>query len=235
MKVLLLCHNTSIDGGTIHEILKQRDDVIIDQHFAYHNPLKDIDPEEHDIAIFMGGSMGVYNRDIFPYLNQEIEYLKSRLAAGKPYLGICLGSQLMAAALGGDVMPGAQGKEIGWRKVEINETGQNAPVRYFDQSVADIMQFHGDTFTLPEQATLMGSSDLYPNQIITYGQRAIGLQFHPEVNEDILEMWMVTEFDGLIKAGIDPLEFRASFEKELPVLKKQTEKFLNEWLEIVTQ
>lgn len=235
MKVLMLCHNTPIDGGTIHEILKKRDDVQLDYRFAYHEPLKDIDPEEHDVTIFMGGSMGVYNRDIFPYLNQEITYLKARLAAGKPYLGICLGSQLMAHALGGDVTIGTQGKEVGWSKIKISEAGQNTPLKYFDQSVVNVMQFHGDTFTVPEQAMCLGSSDLYPNQIIAHGDKAIGLQFHPEVNSNILEMWMVMGFDSLIKAGIDPLEFRASFEKELPVLKKQTEKFFNEWLEIVTQ
>ena len=235
MKVLMLCHNTSIDGGSIHEILNARDDVTVDYRFAYHDPLKDIAPDEHDVTIFMGGSMGVYNRDIFPYLEREIDHIKTRLDRGLPYLGICLGSQLMSAALGGEVSVGTQGKEVGWCKVKLTEEAQNTPLKYLDESVVDVLQWHGDTFTVPENCKLLASSNMYPSQVITYGDKALGLQFHPEVTKDILEMWMVGGFNSLKDAGIDPNEFRASLQEKVPALKQQTAKFFNEWLKQVTQ
>lgn len=233
MKVLMFSHNTPIDGGTIYQMLKARDDVQLDLVMAYDDPLKDIAPDTHDVTIFTGGSMGVYNRDIFPYLESEIDYLKARFALNKPYLGICLGSQLMSTALGGDVTVGSNGKEIGWHPVKLTEAGQQTALQYLDFSATDIMQFHGDTFTIPEVCMLMGSSEAYANQIIAYGDKALGLQFHPEVTREILEMWMVFGFKSMIDAGIDPLEFRASIEKKLPVLQKQTEKFFNAWLKEV--
>lgn len=235
MKVLMLCHNTPIDGGSIHEILKARDDITLDHYSAYHDPLKNIAPDEHDVTIFMGGSMGVYNRDIFPYLENEIEYLKARLEAGKPYLGICLGSQLMSAALGGEATVGAHGKEVGWCKIKVNEAGQKTALKHLDESLVDIVQWHGDTFTVPEKCDLLASSDMYASQVIAYGDKALGLQFHPEINENILEMWMVSGFNSLKEAGIDPNEFRATFKEKVPALKQQTEKFFNEWLKQVTQ
>jgi len=233
MKVLMLAHNTPIDGGTIHHILKARDDVHIDFVMGYDDPLKDIGPDAHDVAIFMGGSMGVYNRDIFPYLEREIEYLRARFALNKPYLGICLGSQLMSAALGGDVTVGTNGKEIGFHPIKVTEEGKKTALCHLDYSETDMLQWHGDTFTIPEACTLMGSSKAYANQIISHGDKALGLQFHPEVTLEILEMWMVSGFQGMIDAGLDPLAFRASVAQKLPVLQAQTEKFFNAWLKEV--
>lgn len=233
MKVLMLCHNTPIDGGTIHQILKSRDDVELDLVMAYDDPLQNIAPDAHDLTIFMGGSMGVYNRDIFPYLEREIEYLKARFALNKPYLGICLGSQLMSAALGGQVSVGQNGKEVGWHPVTVTDDGKLTALGHLDQGQTDILQWHGDTFTMPENCTLMGSSEAYTNQIITHGDKALGLQFHPEVTREILEMWMVSGFQGMIDSGIDPHEFRAGMQDKLSVLQAQTEKFFNAWLKEV--
>jgi GMP synthase (glutamine-hydrolysing) len=232
-KALMLCHKTLTDGGTLADVLRARDDFTLDCYMAYDDPLQNIDPQEHDLTIFMGGAMGVYNRDIFPFLETEISYLKARLATKKPYLGVCLGAQLMATALGGDVSAGKQGKEVGWHSIQVNEAGLKTPLKYFDQSQTDMLQWHGDTFTMPEGCTLLASSETYKHQAIQYGDKALGVQFHPEVNKAILEMWTVFGFDTLLDLGINPHEFRQSFSKKLPVLKAQTEKFFNAWLDEV--
>jgi len=232
-RVLVVCHKTLEDGGTLIDVLNEREECIVECHMAYTEPVKDLDPLYHDLTIFMGGAMGVYNRDIFPYLQTEIDYLKERLAADKPYLGVCLGAQLMAQALGGEVSPGKNGTELGWHQVKVNETGAQTPLKFLDQSHTDMFQWHGDTFTMPENCTLLASSEAYANQAIQHGKNAIGVQFHPEVNAHILEMWTVFGFNELIGKGIEPHDFRQSFAKKLPVLQEQTAKFFNAWLDEV--
>lgn len=234
MKVLMVCHKTNIDGGIFYDYLRQMG-AEIDLYMAYKDPLSDIDPSEHDLAIFMGGPMGVYQADIFPYLNNEISYIQKRLKAKKPYLGICLGAQLLAQALGSQVRPGEKGKEIGWHSVTISKEAQKTPLRFFDSSVTSIMQWHGDTFDVPQRTELLASSRLYESQIIQHGTNALGFQFHPEVNEDIIEMWMTMGFSELQQAGLNVPALRQQCYTNLPIMKKQTESFFKEWLEQVVK
>ncbi len=227
MNVLIICHKTPEDSGIIRRVLERRG-AAIDTKMAHTDPLPDIDPLHHDLAVFMGGPMGVYQADIFPYLSSEVAYLQKRLAADKPTLGVCLGAQLMARALGKNVYPGPQGKEIGWRNITVAD--QSGPARHLDAAHTRIMQWHGDTFDLPEGATLLASSDLYKHQIYTHGKNAMALQCHLEVTRDILEFWMATGYGELAENGLSVPQLRADTQSHLQTLNRQAELFLDEWL-----
>ncbi|HPD83777.1 MAG TPA: glutamine amidotransferase [Alphaproteobacteria bacterium] len=232
MKTLILCHKSQRDAGAFEKMLKQRG-ADIELRLAYEDGVKDTDPLAHDLTIFMGGPMGVYQADLFPYLRDEISYIEKRLQAEKPYLGICLGGQLMAAAMGSEVYPGKQGKEVGWQSIHVNDNGKNTPMMHLDASNTRMMQWHGDTFDLPKEAVLLASSDLYQNQAIAYGQKALGLQCHPEVTRTNIELWLALGISELKEVGLDVPTLREQTIKNIDTLDKQRTKFFNEWLDSV--
>jgi GMP synthase (glutamine-hydrolysing) len=232
MKALILCHKSKADAGAFDDLLLERG-AEVDLRLAFDEGVEDVDPAEHDVTLFMGGPMGVYEADLFPYLHAEIRYLEKRLEAEKPYLGICLGGQLMAKAMGAEVFPGKQGKEIGWHSIKVNEEGMKTPMRHLDCSNTHMMQWHGDTFHKPAEATLLASSDLYVHQAIGYGQKALGLQCHPEVTKTNIELWMALGQREIKNAGLTVPMLRQQTHEYIDTLNEQRTKFFNEWLDNV--
>ncbi|AMW79067.1 GMP synthase [Acinetobacter sp. TGL-Y2] len=150
------------------------------------------------LTIILGGPIGVYEADDYPFLQQEIDLLKLRLEKNLPTLGICLGAQLIAHALGAKVYAGHV-KEIGWSALDIRYASQNllAPLANIP-----VLHWHGDTFDLPEQATLLASSKVYSNQAFQIGSNILALQFHIEVASESLEKWLIGHSCELHKAAI---------------------------------
>ncbi|HVW73111.1 MAG TPA: glutamine amidotransferase [Rhizomicrobium sp.] len=137
-----------------------------------------------DLLVVLGGPLGVYEDDHYPWLKDEIAYIAARLKARKPTLGICLGAQLMARALGARVYPGPA-KEIGWKSLSM-VSGLLAPLA--DQPV---LHWHGDTFDLPNGATLLASTDICRNQAYVLGRYGLAFQFHPEAQGSGFERWLI--------------------------------------------
>lgn len=153
-----------------------------------------------DALIVMGGPMGVYETDAHPYLRDEMRLIEAALRAGRPVLGTCLGSQLLAAVLGARVYPGPR-KEIGWMPVELADAGDplfaGLPRRFTP------LHWHGDIFDLPAGAVHLARSALTAHQAYRYGDRAWGLLFHLEATRAQVAA-MVEEFaDELAGAGVD--------------------------------
>jgi GMP synthase-like glutamine amidotransferase len=138
----------------------------------------------------MGGPMGVADTDAHPNLPAEIELIATLVEFNVPVLGICLGAQLLARALGANVYPGPKA-EIGPGTVKLTAAGRVDPVL----AAADhgeelpVVHWHGETFDLPVGALRLASSEHYPNQAFRFGARAYGLQFHVEVDRALAEEW----------------------------------------------
>src|SRR5262249_28431362 len=127
----------------------------------------------------------------------ERSLLASSVAAGLPVLGVCLGSQLLAAALGAEVRRGPS-LEIGALDVRLTPEGSRDPVLGPCGSVVPVIQWHHDTFALPPNAVHLAASDAYPHQAFRVGDRTYGIQFHPELDAPLLRAWTPHFPDGIV-------------------------------------
>jgi GMP synthase (glutamine-hydrolysing) len=151
----------------------------------------DLDVRRYHGLVVLGGPMSVYDSDRYPHLQLEVEAIRLTIDAGVPVLGICLGAQLIAAALGGRVLPNPT-KEIGWSEVMPTKAGRKDRLFSCFTDREKIFQWHGDTFHLPAGAELLAESPLCKNQAFCYGEHVYGLQFHLEVDEALIERWLGT-------------------------------------------
>lgn len=172
--------------------------------------------------VIMGGPMGVYEEDKYPFLKKEIAFIKKYIRTGRPALGICLGSQLLAKALGGRVFPSKR-KEIGWYKVSLTPAGKRDAFFKTAPSSPWVFQWHGDTFTLPRGARHLARSPLCRHQAFRFGDNVYALQFHPEVDRAMVLEWMGQPGSRLELAAVGPRAFaqaRAGVKNRLPSMQK---------------
>jgi GMP synthase-like glutamine amidotransferase len=141
------------------------------------------DYKKVDLLIIMGGPMSVNDEDKFPWLLEEKQFIRRCIEAGKPVLGICLGSQLIANAMGAKVYPN-HSKEIGWFPVQGIEPDDPGTFRF--PSTFEVFHWHGDTFDLPPAAVHLASSEATENQAFQLGKSVMGIQFHPETTPGLL-------------------------------------------------
>jgi GMP synthase-like glutamine amidotransferase len=138
--------------------------------------------ENFDWLIIMGGAMGVNDSDQYPWIPKEIEFIKEVIRSGKIVIGICLGSQMIASALGARVYKNSE-PEMGFWPISFSKEAQQDNVFKHFPANLDVMHFHFDTFTLPEGAILMAKSTVTPVQSFIYGKNVFAFQFHSELTE----------------------------------------------------
>ena len=196
--------------------------------------LRAIDALDPELMVVLGGPVGVYEQDSYPFLEVEIELLRSRLGAKRPTLGICLGAQLMAAALGARVYPGNKGKELGWAPVHAGSNlGVPAWLAPVTRPELRVLHWHGDTFDLPAGATRVAETSRYANQGFALGNYALALQFHLEVTVEGLERWYVGHASELAQVGISVRQLREESRTFGPKLETVASQVWRQWLSLV--
>lgn len=150
----------------------------------------DFDPAVPDLLVVLGGPVGVYEEAFYPFLGIEKQRIASRLSQGLPTLGICLGAQLIAAALGSRVFPCGT-KEIGFSQLTLSEDGTQGPLRYLDG--VHVLHWHGDTYDLPPGANHLAATDAVGQQAFAIGRQVLGLQFTPRLTPGLASSagWLV--------------------------------------------
>jgi GMP synthase (glutamine-hydrolysing) len=141
-----------------------------------------------DGLVVLGGVMDADETHAYPHLARTMDLVRDAAARSAPTLGICLGAQLAAAALGGRAYPGPAGEELGWTKVELTEAGRTDPVTGALQEPAELFEWHHDTFDPPPGATLLAGGAVYSSQAFRLGS-VVAVQFHPEVDGPLLAGW----------------------------------------------
>ena len=229
-QAIIFRHMLDNDIGTRAHVLGERgiEFEVID---TFDNSIENFDALKPDLLIVLGGACGVYQENLYPFIGDEKRIIKQRLDQDKPVLGICLGAQLMAAAMGEKVYKGSQGSEIGWHTIDVNNSGMDTPVRHFAADKTRVMQWHGDTFDLPQNAVLLASSPLYPHQVFQVGQCSLGFQCHVEVDQKTVRSWLVSEAYSAYDGEIDIRQMQKDTDHWVGIMTGQTEKFFHDWLE----
>ena len=217
--VLILRHMPHEPGGTLETALTDAG-----LGFRYVNLYREV-PARLPLdgacgLVALGGPMNVDEVDRYPFLALDVQWIEQALAMDLPFLGICLGSQLLAKTLGARVYPNRV-KEIGWYPVELTSAAADDPL-FAQSGTRTTFQWHGDTFDLPSGAIHLARSPACENQAFRYGQRAYGLQFHIEMTASMIDDWLgvpdncreLAELDY-----IDPTRIRAQTPQELPRLQ----------------
>jgi GMP synthase (glutamine-hydrolysing) len=230
-RAVVLSHLPFEDLGSLEKPLRERGfEIEMVQVPTAHFPLPQT--ESCDLLVVLGGPIGVYDQQDYPFLKDEIACIGERLFARKPTLGICLGAQLMAAALGARVYPGQHGAEIGWSPLQANPNAN--PPEWFAPLLTSglfVFHWHGDTFDLPPGAVHLAKTEIYANQAFAIGDYALGLQFHPEVTGNGLERWYVGHACELRHAGIAAAELRSSAHEHAAALEEAAARFWKLWLD----
>ncbi|MCX7760447.1 MAG: gamma-glutamyl-gamma-aminobutyrate hydrolase family protein [Hydrogenothermaceae bacterium] len=213
-KVLAIRHVKIEHAGMIEEILHQRGYIIeyIDtaNGDVVKNPL-----DEYSLILVLGGYMGAYEESIYPFLSYEFKIMEKALELDIPLLGICLGSQMLAKVLGSKVYKGEKGKEIGF--FDVYKVSDH-PYFYEFPKTLKVFQWHGDTFDLPVGAERVFTSDKYENQGFVY-KRTVGLQFHIEVNQEMIQEWLEEYKDEILQENLNPEKIKEDAMKYIPTLK----------------
>jgi GMP synthase (glutamine-hydrolysing) len=165
-----------------------------------------LDLREPDLLIMMGGPMSVYEHERYPWIACQKRRLMQRLELDRPTLGVCFGAQLLAAALGAEVFRGPH-KEIGFGRVTIRDTGLATPLRHLEGQ--PVLHWHGDTFSLPEGAELLASSERYENQAFRRGTNILALQFHAEMGlDERFHVWTEQWPEDIVAGGTTAEQLR---------------------------
>ena len=233
VRVLVLQHIACEPPGVFEDVLHERGAELHRVELDEGQPLPDW--REFDAMVAMGGPMSANDDPELPWLTGEKLLIGDATRAGIPYWGVCLGVQLLAASLGARVYPGPQ-PEVGLLPVDLTEDGRADPVFGGLEKGLATLQWHGDTFDLPDGAVLLASSPAYANQAFRF-ERAYGVQFHLEVSAEMAREWAevpayVASLARTLGAEQAPA-FLAAIEQGADAMREEGRALFERWLDRV--
>jgi GMP synthase (glutamine-hydrolysing) len=224
--VVALRHLAFEDLGLIEPFLIQRGwrvrycDVGVDDLHA-------TEIRNADLLAVLGGPIGAEDDALYPFLADEVSLIKQRLTTQKPILGICLGAQLMARALGAAVRPMPH-KEIGYSPVTLTESARKSPLVHVGNQ--PVLHWHGDQFSMPHGVVSLASTSACPHQAFMIGSHAMAWQFHLEVDAKRIEQWLIGHCGELSQTGIDRQQMRVAANLHSAQIKEILELVMQDWL-----
>jgi GMP synthase (glutamine-hydrolysing) len=230
-QVLVLQHVASEGLGIIEAALNEAR-ITAKYVYTFEGQPIPSDLGSADGLIVMGGYMGVYEQAQYPFLSNEIRLIERTLKAGKPILGTCLGSELLAAALGAKVTKG-RAKEIGWYPVKATEDGKCDKLFRHAGSGFVGFHWHGDVFELPGDAVSLASSELTMHQAFRYKTNSYGFLFHMEATEKIVEGMVAGFAEELEEEGIDGRSILSRCGDHIPQLHSAGSAVFKEWVGLI--
>jgi len=215
------------DFGTLDAVLGE-----YGYHLHYIDPtLGEIDSaaiQQADLLIILGGPVGAYEEQTYPFLERERSIVRQRLHSGKPLLGICLGAQLIARELGANVYPLPR-KEIGFSPLELTSAGKTSVLAALGDT--PVLHWHGDQFDIPTNAVHLASTAVCSHQAFSIGRNVLALQFHLEADVNKIEHWLVGHANELQQTGINPCTLRTEASALRNCLTMAAHAVFSAWLE----
>jgi GMP synthase (glutamine-hydrolysing) len=232
---ILVCQHVAYEIlGTLNPLLKGAGFRIRYVNFGRH-PHAEPELDGYRGLVVLGGPMNVDEVEKHPHLLTEVKLVRDAIERGIPVLGICLGAQLIARALGGKVEPNCE-KEIGWYDLATTREARGDPLLSHFAGTEKIFQWHGDTFEIPRGAIHLATSSACANQAFRYGDNVYGFQFHLEVDEPMIHRWLQVpvhrqEIESL-NGRIDPDRIRDETPSHIGRLKELSERTFGAFLEL---
>jgi GMP synthase (glutamine-hydrolysing) len=226
-RAVVIEHDPSISLGNLEPVLRDAG-YSIEVVDARSADFSAIDASSPDLVVVLGNDSGVYEKDRLTYIAHEEKWVADRLESKKPTLGVCFGAQIMASALGGEVYKGPT-TQIGYRSVEPTPAGANSPVAVFEG--VPVMQWHGDTFTLPDQVTRLAGSSDYENEAFAIDNWALAIQFHPEMTDEMYRQWLADGRESVAKQGLTEDELLAESAQLNARMQDASVHMLTTWLQ----
>ena len=225
MRVLVIQHEAGVGLGYLGEALARRGATLEVVRVYNGNVLPD--PTGYDLLLVLGGVMNVYQEDDYPWLADEVRAIQTAVAAKTPVLGVCLGGQLLARALGAQVHLGGA-PEIGLTPIALTDAGRADPLFKGMENGLEAAEWHYDTFAIPSGAVALAASATCAHQAFRFGDCAYGVQFHPEVTPAMLAEW-IREGRGA-EPQVDWESFQWQAETKAEALRAQAERLIDNLL-----
>jgi GMP synthase (glutamine-hydrolysing) len=222
LSVLVFQHDPYDGPGYLGEAFLRRGARLTTIRLDDGETAPDIAP--YDMLLVMGGTMNVYQEDKYPWLVKETQAIRQAVQEDQAVLGVCLGGQLLAKALGAQVHLGSA-TEIGLIPITLTVAGESDPL-FKGLSQVEAVEWHDDTFDIPNGAVALARSDTCVHQAFRFGPRAYGLQFHPEVSPVMLAQWIKSAAEG----SIDGLSFLRALESKAGALQVQAERLVDNFI-----
>lgn len=223
---LALRHLAFEDLGLIEPWLKRHGWQVVYYDVGVDELWK-IDLVQVDLLVVLGGPIGAHEEDRYPFLAEELGLIRTRIESGLPLLGICLGAQLMARALGAQVRPMAQ-KEIGYSALTLAPESRITPIGKIGQQA--VLHWHGDQFALPPGVQSLAATAACPHQAFMVGRHAMAWQFHLEVDAARLEQWLIGHTGELTQQRVDLAALRAAALHHRNGLQATVDEVMTDWL-----
>jgi len=234
-RIMVFQHVAAEPLGTLDRLIRQRGHRVKFVNFE-REPHARPRLDRYRGLIVLGGPMNVEDRATRTHLETEIEVIREALAAGKPVLGICLGAQLLAHALGAPVRRHTH-SEIGWYDLELTEHGRTDPILAAIGAGAPVFQWHSYTFDLPPDAAHLARTATCGNQAFRHGRNAYGFQFHLEMDAPLIERWLdlPSYRDDLIAAGLgrDAAAIRADTVPRIAAMQETAHAVFSNFLDLI--
>jgi GMP synthase (glutamine-hydrolysing) len=231
--MILIVKHIDIEGpGTLGDFLKAKGEPFHILELGAGETLP-LDPGKFKAVIVLGGPMNVDEEHKYAFLRAENDFIQKVLKANIPYLGICLGSQLLAKAAGARVVKSPV-KEIGWYKVQLTTEGKKDPLFKAYREADPIYHWHGDMFQIPASGQLLATAEGCPHQALKVGKNAYGLQFHVEVTDKSIKEWCdeycATDLPGRLDHASSMME---DYWKHKKVFDAQAQQLYQNFLDIM--
>ncbi|HEY9646989.1 MAG TPA: hypothetical protein V6C88_11495, partial [Chroococcidiopsis sp.] len=230
-QIMIVVHQADSDPGLIGQLLQQRGYRLDIRCPAIGDRLPAV-MDDYAATVVFGGPMSANDDDTLPFIRTELDWLPTVLEAQMPFLGVCLGAQLLARVLGGKVSPHPDGiREIGYFSIAPTAAGRSefaAPM--------SVYHWHREGFEVPRDAVCLASGDTFANQAFRYGNSAYGVQFHPEITRPLIHKWTTKAADQLSLPGAKPRDRHFDdHDRHSDAVKLWLDQFLDRWLVSATQ
>jgi GMP synthase (glutamine-hydrolysing) len=227
-EVVAVRHVCFEDLGSIETVLRERGLTVTYLEAGRGRLTERVERRAPRLLVLLGGPIGVNDNADYPFLAEEVALVRARLSRREPVLGICLGAQLIAAAMGARVYPAGL-REIGWGPVQLSAAGRSSPLA---ELTTPVLHWHGDTFDLPVGASHLASTAACRNQAFAVGRHVLALQFHPEVVGAAVESWLIGHAGELARTpGASVARIRADTRQYAGALEDRSRRLFHRWLD----